>query len=92
MIEYVRERNCIMKLFYINKMSKVIGDVGNEGAKIAGEVTNTVVKSVENTAQNIMSVADKNGNGQVDIEDIIIMGLSIPHIQVNRRDFLQKNL
>ena len=55
-------------------------------------MTNTVVKSVENTAQNIMSVADKNGNGQVDIEDIIIMGLSIPHIQVNRRDFLQKNL
>ena len=90
MIEYVRERNCIMKLFDINKMSKVIGDVVNEGAKIAGDVTNTVVKSVENTAQNIMSVADKNGNGQVDIEDIIIMGLSIPHIQVNRRDFLQK--
>lgn len=35
---------------------------------------------------------DVNGNGEIDIEDFIILGLRTPGIRVNRNDFLQKEL
>lgn len=38
----------------------------------------------------VVNVIDKNGNGEVDIEDVIIMGLAVPGIRVNRDDFLRK--
>lgn len=79
-----------MKLFDLKKMSKAIGDVVNEGAKAAINVTDTTVKVLNDVKQNIMAFVDVNGNGQIDIEDMIIMGLSIPNIKVNRKDFLQK--
>lgn len=35
---------------------------------------------------------DENGNGEIDIEDFIIIGLQTPDIKINRKDFLQKEL
>ena len=35
---------------------------------------------------------DENGNGEIDIEDVIIKGLRIPGIRINREEFLQKQL
>ena len=41
---------------------------------------------------SIVSVIDENGNGEIDIEDIIIKGLKTPGIRINRDDFLRKQL
>ncbi len=38
----------------------------------------------------IVRAIDENGNGEIDIEDVIIKGLRIPGIKINRADFLQK--
>ena len=38
----------------------------------------------------IIDTVDQNGNGEIDIEDIIIIGLRTPGIKINRSDFLQK--
>ena len=38
----------------------------------------------------IVNVIDENGNGEIDIEDVIIKGLKIPGIRINRDEFLQK--
>lgn len=35
---------------------------------------------------------DRNGDGKIDIEDIIIISLGIPGIRINRAEFLQKEL
>lgn len=40
----------------------------------------------------IVDTIDQNGNGEIDIEDIIIIGLRTPGIKINRSDFLQKEL
>lgn len=40
----------------------------------------------------LLSTVDQNGDGTVDIEDVIIMGLRFPGIRINRADFLQKEL
>ena len=73
-----------------NTAVKVGGDVVNEGVKIAINVADTTFKTLNDIKLEVMKFIDLNGNGQIDIEDIIIMGLSLPHIQVNRGEFLQK--
>lgn len=40
----------------------------------------------------IVNAIDENGNGEIDIEDIIIKGLRVPGIRINRAEFLQKQL
>ena len=45
-----------------------------------------------NSKHSIVRAIDTNGNGKIDIEDFIIIGLQTPGIKVNRKDFLQKEL
>lgn len=45
---------------------------------------------LEKTKVSIITAIDENGNGEIDIEDVIIKGLKIPGIKINRTDFLQK--
>ena len=68
----------------------------NSTAKNLGEtfsVTTDKAKSVVTKSKDsIVNVVDANGNGEIDIEDFIIIGLQTPGIKVNRKDFLQKEL
>jgi len=43
----------------------------------------------ERSQQAILGAIDQNGNGEVDIEDVIIMGLKVPGIRIDRAQFLQ---
>ena len=47
---------------------------------------------VAKSKDSIVNTVDANGNGEIDIEDFIIIGLQIPGIKVNRKDFLQREL
>lgn len=38
----------------------------------------------------LVKALDKNGNGEIDIEDIIVIGLRTPGVKINRKDFLKK--
>ena len=61
--------------------------------KIKENVSNlgkNVSKKVEGGKKQITKAIDQNGDGQVTIEDVIIMGLKIPGIKINRTDFLKK--
>ena len=49
-------------------------------------------KSSSKVKQSIVNAIDKNGNGEIDIEDIIIMSLKIPGIRIRRDAFLKKEL
>ncbi len=40
--------------------------------------------------KGIVDAMDENGNGEIDIEDIIIKGIKIPGIRIKRKEFLQK--
>ena len=46
--------------------------------------------AVESTKEAIVKAIDENDNGEIDIEDIIIKGLRVPGIRINRGDFLRK--
>ncbi len=42
--------------------------------------------------EKIVSTLDQNGNGQLDIEDIIILSMKAPGVHIHRADFLKKEL
>lgn len=69
----------------IDHMSKGIEDA-------TANVTNKAKGKTENLSNPIVNTIDGNGNGRIDIEDVIIMGLNVPGIKINRADFLQKEL
>ncbi|MDD6681841.1 MAG: hypothetical protein PUE61_01540 [Clostridiales bacterium] len=66
---------------------------------IADEVNKVAASAVDKTKElatksqaAILSAVDQNGNGEIDIEDVIIMGLKVPGIRIDRASFLQKEM
>lgn len=73
----------------IGKAAVSASDRVSKGAvAIADKTKETVSKSQE----AILNAVDQNGNGEIDIEDVIVMGLRVPGIRIDRSDFLQAEL
>ncbi len=63
-----------------------VDNVQRKAAVVVGKAKEVSSK----TQQAIFEAIDKNGNGEIDIEDVIVMGLKVPGICVNREKFLRK--
>lgn len=55
-------------------------------------MNNTPKNAIENVKSAIVNQLDQNGNGELDIADIIALAVQVPGIHVNRAAFLQKEL
>lgn len=79
-----------------SKSNKNIKETFNSIVKGAGTAVSTVADKtkgvVVKSKDSVVHVVDVNGNGEIDIEDFIILGLRTPGIRVNRNDFIQKEL
>ena len=71
--------------------SKMKGLTENVGTK-AGAVVKKSSETVEKTKEAVFNAVDVNGDGQVDIEDVILMAFRVPGVSVNREKFLRKEL
>ena len=47
---------------------------------------------IERTKTALVEALDENGNGVIDLEDVLIKGLRVPGIKIDREDFLRKQL
>lgn len=69
------------------KQAKKIIDEGidkiQKGAKVTGEF-------IGKGKDEIIKQLDVNGDGKIDIEDIINVGLKVPGVKINREEFLRK--
>lgn len=74
------------------KVNEIVSDVTKGAQKMAIDVSDMAKDGVTKSINAVNKVMDVNGDGQVDIEDIIIMGLQIPGICINREDFLRSEL
>ena len=91
----------------LGKVASVVGKKTAEAASIAGAKTSEMAvatgkKTAElavkakdgaiKTKDAAMNAMDVNGDGHVDLEDIIILGMRTPGVKINREDFLKKEL
>lgn len=78
---------------------RIADDIGKAASTAADSVTKTSVTVIEKTKavavkskDAVFGAVDQNGNGTIDIEDVIIMGLRVPGVRIDRANFLQKEL
>ena len=73
----------------ITKVATTAADsVSKSAVTVAGKTKEVATKSQE----ALLGAIDQNGDGEVGIEDVIIMGLKVPGIRIDRAAFLQKEL
>lgn len=77
--------------------SNVLSKVTSVSKKVEASISNnttTISKKVSNkidiTKDQLKNKIDQNGDGQITIEDVIIMGLKVPGIKINRSEFIKK--
>ena len=74
-----------------NKEKQYVNDMGETTNTIATtEETQESEKGLEKVKNGIITAIDENGNGEIDIEDVIIKGLRIPGVKIKREEFLRK--
>lgn len=71
----------------VSKKVKSIADKTKEKTKIIGDKAKN---SIEKTKNKAIETIDVNGDGNIDIEDVIILGLRTPGIKISREKFLRK--
>ena len=78
------------------KEKKNMGESVKGMAKSIGSKANLVVKksseSLEKSKEAVFSAVDVNGDGQIDIEDVILMAFKVPSVSIKRDNFLRKEL
>lgn len=67
---------------------KIIPSVQEVSGKAVGAIKDTSMKA----AEEAMKALDANGDGKVDLEDIIIIALRVPGVAINRATFLKNEL
>ena len=70
------------------KTAEVASVTGKKTAELAVKAKDGALKSKD----VVMDTMDVNGDGKVDLEDIIIIGMRTPGIKIKREDFLRKEL
>ena len=74
------------------KMSEKLGHLADDVGKITTNVSNKTKEMVTKSKDSVVNVIDANGDGKIDVEDIIILGLKTPGVGISRSEFLKKEL
>lgn len=57
----------------------------------AGIVAKKSTEMVDKSKEAVFKAIDVNGDGQIDIEDVILMAFKVPGVSINRENFCEKN-
>ena len=80
------------KLIDVKKAGQALSSAKDAVGKKAVAVGDKAKSVTAKSKDAVFEAMDENGDGKVDIEDIIIKGLRVPGINVKRSEFLQKEL
>lgn len=78
--------------FEEKKVSKKTGRFTNDIGKMVANATDKTKSLITKSKNTVAATIDINGDGRIDIEDIIILGLKTPGVGIRRDDFLKKEL
>ena len=68
------------------KITSLASAVGTKVSTAAKKTTDVAEKSKE----AVFNAMDMNGDGNIDIEDVILMAFKVPGVSINRENFLRK--
>ena len=85
------ERSELMKINK-EKVEEKIDSIAKGAKNIAVNVTDKTKGVVIKSKEKVVETMDVNGDGNIDIEDVIIMGLRTPGIKIKRDEFFHKEL
>lgn len=68
------------------KTMETFQKVGDEVGKLGEKAKDTLIASKDKVAEAL----DANNDGKIDVQDIIIIALKTPGVNINRADFLEK--
>ena len=74
------------------KVKDKVVSVASSIGKTTTEVAKKATEGIEKGKEAVFQAIDQNGDGEVGIDDVIIMGLKVPGIRINREEFLRKEL
>lgn len=74
------------------KLGEKVENFASDAKKLTENISGKTKEIVTKSKDKVVTTMDANGDGQIDIEDIIIMGLKTPGIGINRTDFIKKEL
>ncbi len=72
------------------KLGEALSGLANDFNKFTANVADQAKNAATKSQESVISAIDANGNGEIDIEDIIIMGLQVPGVGISRHEFLQR--
>lgn len=72
--------------------SEITKKVAKGATDIAVAAKDKATSAVQKVSNSTVELFDENGNGEIDIEDVIIKGMRTPGVRINRDDFLRKEL
>lgn len=75
-----------------NKMGISVRKMADSVAEKAGIVAKKSTEAIDKTKETIFQTVDVNGDGQIDIEDVILMAFKVPGVSINREKFLRQEL
>lgn len=81
-------QNNTSKIAIGESIKKTASTVGTK----AGALTRKSTESFEKSKDAVLNAIDVNGDGQIDIEDVILMAFRVPGVSIDRGDFLRKEL
>lgn len=85
---------------FVQSTTESIGDSAKILVQSTTESISDTAKNLVQTTNNlankskdlVINAIDENGNGEIDIEDIIIKGIKTPGVKINRANFLKAEL
>ena len=72
------------------KVGDALGELANGIGQKASDAFEGAVDTLDKSKAAVFDAIDQNGNGEIDIEDVIIMGLKTPGVRICRSDFLEQ--
>lgn len=73
-------------------LKRKVETITSNAKKVTNNISQKTKELTTNSKDKIIATIDINNDGNVDIEDIIILGLRTPGIKISRNDFLKKEL
>lgn len=70
--------------------AKGVGKAASAVVEKAKAVADKTVTLADQTKTAVFHAADQNGDGEIDIDDVIIMGLKVPGVRIDRAAFLRR--